>query len=70
VDFRIQIGRNLIRHRTGQGLSQEALAWKADVTKYQISRIENGKADPRAGTLIRLAAGLGIPIAELFVGTQ
>jgi transcriptional regulator with XRE-family HTH domain len=70
VDFRRQIGRNLVRHRTGLGLSQQDLAWKADVTIGQISRIENGRADPQAGTLLRLAGGLEIPVAELFEGTQ
>jgi transcriptional regulator with XRE-family HTH domain len=70
VDFRVQIGRRLAAHRTARGLSQEALAGMAKLTVSQISRIENGKSDPKAGTLIRLATGLGIPVGELLEGPQ
>jgi transcriptional regulator with XRE-family HTH domain len=70
VDFRVQIGRRLAAHRTARGLSQEDLAGMAKLTVSQISRIENGKSDPKAGTLIRLATGLEIPVAELLEGPQ
>jgi transcriptional regulator with XRE-family HTH domain len=57
-----QLGENAKRHRRKTGLSQEALASRADLDRTLISAIENGKKLVRIDTLVKLARGLAIPL--------
>ncbi|MGH2745999.1 MAG: helix-turn-helix domain-containing protein [Thermoleophilaceae bacterium] len=68
MDFRIQIGRNLRAHREGAGMTQLALKLETGVATSEISRIETGKRDPGVGTLLRLAEGLDVRVADLVEG--
>nr|WP_237519135.1 helix-turn-helix transcriptional regulator [Streptomyces sp. SID5910] len=52
-----------LRHRAG--LTQQALAERAGLDKQAVSLIENGHQSPRLDTAKRLAAALGISLAEL-----
>ena len=56
-----------IRHlRREQELSQEALAFAADVHPKHLSEIERANKDPRATTVLRLADALGVTVAALY----
>jgi ribosome-binding protein aMBF1 (putative translation factor) len=55
-----QLARIIIRHRTEQGLSQEALAKRIGTSHSAISRLESGQHACRPDTLARVADGLGI----------
>jgi transcriptional regulator with XRE-family HTH domain len=68
VDFRKQIGQNVRTHRRDLGLTQESLGLDAKVAISKISNIENGKVDPRVGTLLRIAEGLEVRLADLVEG--
>jgi transcriptional regulator with XRE-family HTH domain len=68
VDFKVQIGRNLAACRLAAGMTQEQLSLESGVTTTQISRIENGRANPEAETLVHLAVALGVPLAALVAG--
>jgi transcriptional regulator with XRE-family HTH domain len=68
VDFKVQIGRNLIGCRTAAGMTQEQLSLESGVATAQISRIENGRANPETETLVRLAEAMGVPVAALVAG--
>jgi transcriptional regulator with XRE-family HTH domain len=47
-------------------LSQQDLAQRADLSLSQVAKLEQGaKADPRASTLLALAAALGVRPGEL-----
>jgi transcriptional regulator with XRE-family HTH domain len=59
---------NLRRIREQRGLSQEALALRADMDPAEIRRIEAGKRDPGVRILTRLATGLDTVPAELLAG--
>lgn len=65
---REQFGENLRRARTQSGLSQEQLSYRCKLHLTEISRLENGRRDPRLSTIVRLAGGLGMPPAELLAG--
>jgi transcriptional regulator with XRE-family HTH domain len=52
--------------RRKRELSQEALAWAADIHPKHLSEIERGNKDPRATTVVRLADALGVTTAELY----
>jgi len=60
-----QFAQNLRRARTARGLSQEALGDESGMHRTEISLLERGAREPRLGTIVRLARGLGIRPAEL-----
>ena len=51
--------------RTAKGLSQEALAKRAKITREYVNKLEAGRYDPTMGTLQALAKALGVPVTEL-----
>lgn len=52
--------------REGKGLTQDALAKRAKLTKPYISQLENGvRKSPSLPALQRLAKALGVPVTEL-----
>lgn len=56
-----------IRHkRRERELSQEALAFAADIHPKHLSEIERANKDPRSTTVARLADALGVTVAELY----
>jgi transcriptional regulator with XRE-family HTH domain len=58
---------NAIRHlRRERELSQEALAFAADIHPKHLSEIERANKDPRAMTIVRLADALGVTVAALY----
>jgi transcriptional regulator with XRE-family HTH domain len=60
VDAAEQFSKNLRDARERAGLSQEQLAARSDLHPTEISRLERGRREPRLGTIVRLARGLGI----------
>lgn len=59
-------GKRVAEVRKANGLTQESLAEKADVTALTVSYIEQGRQWPRISTLQKLAKCLDVPVAELF----
>ncbi len=59
------------RLRLEHGISQESLAFKANVTIATLSRIERGAvADPKISTLRKIAAALDVSMAELVAAAE
>jgi len=56
----IQFGNRVKRLRINKGLSQEELAYLADLHRTQISLIERGKRCPRLDTIFKLAKALEV----------
>lgn len=52
----------MIDARKASGLTQKQLAEKTSIAQADISKLENGKANPSLRTLQRLAEGTGIHI--------
>lgn len=61
----IQFRKNLKEARKAAGLSQEEFARKSGLGRTQVVRLESGRANPTLGTMIRIAAALGLRPAEL-----
>jgi transcriptional regulator with XRE-family HTH domain len=61
------IGKRIQELRKRQGLSQEQVAAKAEISSNYLSRIECGKENPTLDMLIKLADALKIEILEMFV---
>jgi transcriptional regulator with XRE-family HTH domain len=68
VELDRSFGRNLRRIRRERGFSQEALAFRAEVHRTEISLLERGRRDPGVNVTLRLAGALGVDPGELLVG--
>ena len=60
------LGRAVREIRARRGLSQEALGFKAGLHRNYVGYIEVGRINPTWRTLLRLTAGLHVPMSELF----
>ncbi len=58
------------RLRIERGVTQEALAFEAHVTIATLSRIERGVTGQKVATLRKIAAALGMSLAELVTAVE
>ena len=65
---RAKFAANVARIRERRGLTQEQLGWAAGLHQTAVARIESGERKPTLNTILKLAAGLEVPPAELFDG--
>ena len=59
------VGANLARLRLDRGLTQDALAAAAGISRVALGKIERGSVTPRPGTLADLARALGVSVREI-----
>ena len=59
------IGTNVVRLRASMGMSQKALADRAQLSRLGLAKIERGQTLPRAGTIRALAHALEVSTVEL-----
>jgi transcriptional regulator with XRE-family HTH domain len=65
-DLRARFGGLVKAHRVRLGLTQEALAERANISTDMVSKIEGGNSGARFGVVAKLANALGVDPAELF----
>lgn len=58
------------RLRTDLGMTQEALAFEAEVTLGTLSRVERGVTNPAWPTLVKIADALGMTPVELIAEVE
>lgn len=66
VDLRKRFGGLVKAHRMRVGLTQEALAERANISTDMVSKIEGGNTGARFRVISQLAEALGVDPAELF----
>ena len=59
------IGREIRKARIDKGLNQKELADRLGMKQQYLSRIEHDEIDVRASMLQKIAAALGVPVAQL-----
>jgi transcriptional regulator with XRE-family HTH domain len=59
------LGRAVLAIRKERGISQVQLAEATDFMQSWISHVEHGRRNPSWNNVGRLAAGLGVSVAEL-----
>lgn len=64
------VGHRIRDHRVAMGMSQEALAERADLSPPYVSHVERGVKGPSLSALIRLAAALDVTLDYLLAGSQ
>ncbi|MCL2656095.1 MAG: helix-turn-helix domain-containing protein [Betaproteobacteria bacterium] len=63
-------GEVLRRYRSDRNISQEELAYRADIDRTFVSRLERGVRQPTITTLIGLGQALGVSAADLVQETE
>jgi len=66
----LRFGANLRAARRGAGLSQEALAYEAEVDRAAISVYERGGREPNLRTVLKLARALQLSPVALLDGVE
>jgi transcriptional regulator with XRE-family HTH domain len=66
MEVRQTIGWNLRRLRVAKGLSQERLAFEAEIDRSYVGRVERGTENVTVATLEAFAKVLSVSVSELF----
>ena len=70
LDAEFSIIQAIIDARNSAGLTQKELSERSGIARADISRMENGNANPSLRTLRKLAAGLGMNLKIEFVQNE
>ncbi|WP_374572471.1 helix-turn-helix domain-containing protein [Phenylobacterium sp.] len=65
MDWRAAFGGNVRRLRLERGLTQEQLAFEAQLDLTYVGGIERGRRNPTLLVMVRLAKALGVEVLEL-----
>lgn len=67
METRIRIGLRIKEIRTEKNLTQEAVAWAAEVDRTFMNHVENGRRNASIDTLTKIICqGLGISLRDFF----
>ncbi len=67
MDIKTKIGLRIKELRTEKNLTQEAVAWAADVDRTFMNHVENGKRNVSVDTLTKIiCSGLGMSFKDFF----
>ena len=61
----VRIGKNVKKIREEKGLTQEKLAFEANLNRAYIGYIERGERNPSTDTLAKLAKALKVSLKDL-----
>ena len=64
-DWRAKLGRNVRRLRQQRGLTQEQLAFEAEIDLTYVGGIERGKRNPSLLVMARIADALSVTLPKL-----
>lgn len=66
MDIKLKIGQRIKELRKELELSQESLAYKAEVDRTYVTDVENGRRNVSVEILERLIKALDLPISDFF----
>lgn len=66
MDIRAKVGARIKELRQALGLTQEALAFKAEVDKTYLNEVENGKRNVSVINLEKTILALGVSVSDFF----
>lgn len=65
-EIHMDIGYKIKFYRNLKSLSQEKLAWQANITPSYLGQLERGLKSPTINTLEKISSALNISLVELF----
>ena len=65
MEWRAIVGRNVRRLRQAKGLTQEQLAFEADIDLTYVGGIERGRRNPSLLVMVRIARALDVELSGL-----
>ena len=69
-DVEKRFGKRVRELRLAKGLSQEELAYRADVHRTYLGGIERGERNPALKNISAIAEALGVSLSELFTSKE
>lgn len=67
MDIKVKIGQRIKELRTERNLTQEEIAWKAEVDRTFMNHVENGKRNVSVETLTKIITnGLELSFKDFF----
>jgi putative transcriptional regulator len=63
--FQKKLGKHIATLRSEKGLSQVEFGYMIEMQKQNVNRLENGRSNPTAFTLAKIASALEIPYKEI-----
>jgi transcriptional regulator with XRE-family HTH domain len=65
-EFLIQLGKSITKYRLKQKLTQTEVAYRCDFERGNLTRIEKGKANVTADTLLKISEAINVPVSKFF----
>lgn len=66
INFQKKLGKQIVNLRREKGLSQVEFGYLIEMEKQNVNRLENGRTNPTAFTLHKIAEALEMPLSKLF----
>ena len=70
MDYQERIGQTIIRLRASKGVSQERMAFEANIDRRYLSDIENGKRNVSLDVLSRIARFFCMPLSDFMARVE
>lgn len=65
--LKVQFGAAVRRYRHRLGLSQEELAWRADMHRTYLADVERGMRNLSLSSIARIVNAIGVSLTEFFI---
>ena len=66
AEFLKQLGASITKHRLKLKLSQTEVANRCEIERGNLTRIEKGKSNVTAETLLKISEALDVPVSKFF----
>jgi transcriptional regulator with XRE-family HTH domain len=66
MDLKTQIGLRIKELRTKKNLTQEEVAWKAEIDRTFMNHVENGRRNVSIESLEKICIGLSVSLKDFF----
>ena len=70
MNIKLKVGQRIKELRTKLGISQEALANRADIDRTYVTDVENGRRNIAIENLEKLILALDVSISDFFNSTE
>lgn len=66
AEFLKKLGASIAKHRLQANLSQTEVANRCEIERGNLTRIEKGKSNITAATLLKISEAINVPVSKFF----